>query len=269
MPPNFSNSFPSNLLKAMAMKKATLYFDGGTYPMNPGHGGAGAVLVLEDGKELSFSQYLGEKKTNNQAEYGGLLLGLSKALEMDITHLKVYGDSQLIVNQVNGDYACHNEGLYPLYSMARSLFLQFQFCSLSWIPREKNSLADAAASNAIRSHVPQAVVSMPDNLPVCEPREGLESAIAQLNAQGEGARFKAWLQLKSGNDCYSKLRGDKLISQVPMVVRDAIASSLTDKELSSGLLEKCLRWWCRGLSAPSAVKKVRVDAEIAAKFVQK
>ncbi|NJQ97664.1 MAG: hypothetical protein HC784_08510, partial [Hydrococcus sp. CSU_1_8] len=48
------------------MKKATLYFDGGTYPMNPGHGGAGAVLVLENGENLSFSQYLGEKKTNNQ-----------------------------------------------------------------------------------------------------------------------------------------------------------------------------------------------------------
>jgi ribonuclease HI len=245
------------------MKQATLYFDGGTHPMNPGHGGAGAVLVLEDGTKYSFSQYLGEKKTNNQAEYGGLLLGFSKALELKITHIEVYGDSQLIVNQVNGDYACHNEGLYPLYSQARSLFLQFQSCSLNWIRREKNSMADAAASNAIRSHVPQAVVSMPDDLPVCEPREGLADAIATLNAQGEGARFKSWLSLKSGNDRYSKLRGDKLIAQVPDVVREAIASALTEKELASDLLEKSLRWWLRGLSAACAVKKVRVDAEIA------
>lgn len=251
------------------MKKATLYFDGGTYPMNPGHGGTGAVFVLEDGEKLSFSEYLGQKKTNNQAEYGGLLLGLRKALELEITHLEVYGDSQLIINQVNGDYACHNEGLYPLYSMARALVKQFQLCTLSWIRREKNSLADAAATEAIRSHVPQAVVMMPDDLPVCSPRAGLESEIATLNAQGEGARFKDWLGLKSGNDCYSKLRGDKLIAQVPDVVREAISQALTPKELSEGLLDKCYRWWCRGLKASCALKKVRVDAEIAAKFAQK
>ncbi|MGL6343117.1 MAG: reverse transcriptase-like protein, partial [Waterburya sp.] len=64
------------------------------------------VLVLEDGAKHSVSQYLGEKKTNNQAEYGGLLLGLRKALELEITHLVVFGDSQLIINQVNGEYAC-------------------------------------------------------------------------------------------------------------------------------------------------------------------
>jgi ribonuclease HI len=251
------------------MKKATLYFDGGTYPMNPGHGGAGAVLVLEDGAKHSFSEYLGEKKTNNQAEYGGLLLGLKKALELEINHLIVFGDSQLIINQVNGDYACHNEGLYPLYTQARSLVKQFHFCSLSWIRREKNSLADAAATEAIRSHVPQAVVMMPDDLPVCSPRAGLESEIATLNAQGEGARFKDWLGLKSGNDCYSKLRGEKLMAQVPMVVREAIATTLTEKELAEGLLDRCLRWWLRGLEASCAVKKTRVDAEVAAKFAQK
>jgi ribonuclease HI len=100
--------------------------------MNPGHGGAGAVLVLEDGAKHSFSEYLGEKKTNNQAEYGGLLLGLRKAFELGITHLKVYGDSQLVINQVKGDYACHNEGLYPLYSQARSLVTQFQVGLILW-----------------------------------------------------------------------------------------------------------------------------------------
>ncbi|NJO94575.1 MAG: ribonuclease HI family protein [Hydrococcus sp. RM1_1_31] len=251
------------------MKKATLYFDGGTYPMNPGHGGAGAVLVLEDGKELSFSQYLGEKKTNNQAEYGGLLLGLKKALELGITHLKVHGDSQLVVYQVNGIYECRNEGLYPLWLEALSLVKQFHSCTLSWIPREQNALADVAATEAIRSYVPQSVISMPDDLPVCKPRAGLEKAISTLNSQGEGARFKAWLQLKSGNDRYSKLRGDKLIAQVPEVVREAIVTALTEKELSEGLLDKCYRWWCRGLSAGCAVKKARVDAEVTAKFVQK
>jgi hypothetical protein len=75
------------------------------------------------------------------------------------------------------------------------------------------------------------------------------------------ARFKAWLQLKSGNDCYSRLRGEKLIAQVPDVVLEAIANTLTEDEKAEGLLDKCLRWWCRGLTAQGAIKKVRVDAD--------
>lgn len=77
---------------ATEVKTARLWFDGGTFPGNPGHGGGGAVLEI-DGEEYSFSEYLGGRVTNNRAEYGGLLLGLKKALEMGVTRLEVFGDS--------------------------------------------------------------------------------------------------------------------------------------------------------------------------------
>ena len=40
--------------------------------------------------------------TNNEAEYTGLIIGLQKAIEQGIQELEVYGDSNLVVNQVSG-----------------------------------------------------------------------------------------------------------------------------------------------------------------------
>jgi ribonuclease HI len=107
--------------RALSPKTAKLWFDGGTFPLNPGHGGSGAVLAFE-GKEHSFSEYIGEKETNNRAEYGGLLLGLKKALEMGITDLEVYGDSQLVIYQMTGTYACRNSGSNREKFLRKSVF---------------------------------------------------------------------------------------------------------------------------------------------------
>jgi ribonuclease HI len=247
-------------------KTAKLWFDGGTFPLNPGHGGSGAVIASE-GKEYSFSEYIGEKETNNRAEYGGLLLGLRKALEMGITHLEVYGDSQLVIYQMTGTYACRNSGLIPLWQKARKLAKQFQRCNFTWIPREKNGKADVAASEAIKQ-VMGNIAEIPDDLPICEPRVGLEGKIKILNKQGEGAKFKEWLFLKSGRDGFSSLRGEALEERIPLEVREAIANALTEEEKGE-LYEKALRWWLRGLKAACAVRKVRVDAEVSANFERK
>jgi ribonuclease HI len=252
--------------RALRSKTAKLWFDGGTFPLNPGHGGSGAVIAFE-GKEYSFSEYIGEKETNNRAEYGGLLLGLKKALEMGITHLEVYGDSQLVIYQMTGDYACRNNGLIPLWQKAQKLAKQFQRCNFTWIPREKNGKADVAASEAIKQ-VMGNIAEIPDDLPICEPRAGLEGKIKILNKQGEGAKFKEWLFLKSGRDGFSSLRGEALEARIPLEVREAIANALTEEEKGE-LYEKALRWWLRGLKAACAVRKVRVDAEVSANFERK
>lgn len=247
-------------------RKAKLFFDGGTFPLNPGHGGCGAVIEVNK-EDHSFWEYLGENVTNNQAEYRGLILGLEKALDMGIKHLNVYGDSKLVINQVTGEYGCYNEGLIPLQQKAYELSQQFEVCQLQWIPREKNSKADEAATMAIKSVVSESVIEIRDDLPLCEPRQGLEPKINRLNAQGDGAKFKEWLQLKSGRDKFSYLKGDRLNDAVPTEVREAIALALTEDE--QDLLDKCLRWYLRGLKPIYAIKKARVDAEISANFAKK
>jgi ribonuclease HI len=253
-----TQDLPSNL---KPLKQASMWFDGGTFPLNPGHAGSGAVLQIEGEEEARFSEYLGDSQTNNRAEYGGLLLGLKKALELGVTHLKIYGDSQLVIYQMTGEYACRNAGLIPLWREAQTLSKQFSSCTFHWIPREQNQKADRAATEAIKSFVRQGSVEIPDDLPVCNPREGLQGKIASLNEQGEGAKFKLWLELKSGRDQFSRLRGEALETQVPAEVREAIAAAFSQEERTK-LYEKALRWWLRGLKAACAVKKVRVDGEV-------
>lgn len=249
------------------MKQGKIYFDGGTYPMNPGHGGAGAV-VITDGQEHSYSEYLGRNKTNNQAEYQGMILGLKKAKELGITHLQVFGDSQLVIYQMLGTYACRDFKLQPLNAQAENLSKSFKECSFNWIPRESNGKADSAATKAIKSVIPESQIEMPANLPVNPPIEGLKKKINHLNQAGDGAKFKEWMQLKSGRDKFSSLRGDKLMEAVPEEVREAIAQSLTEEEKEE-LCSKALRWWLRGLRAEYAIKKARIDAEISRNFSDK
>ena len=63
---------------------------------------------IHNGQEIWAScQYIGTK-TNNQSEYSALILGLKEALTRDIKCLQVYGDSQLIINQINGEYKVRN-----------------------------------------------------------------------------------------------------------------------------------------------------------------
>ena len=53
---------------------------------------------------ISYAVRLKYNATNNAAEYEALLTRLKLAIEVRAEHLKVYSDSQLVVNQVKGTY---------------------------------------------------------------------------------------------------------------------------------------------------------------------
>ena len=64
----------------MTKNELKLYTDGCARG-NPGPAGAGYVITDMNGKEIeSGSKFLGKSETNNQAEYGALIVGLSKCL---------------------------------------------------------------------------------------------------------------------------------------------------------------------------------------------
>ena len=88
----------------------TLFFDGCSKG-NPGIAGAGAVIYKNEIELLSNIFFVGEKSTNNHAEYAGLILGLQQAVEMDIKRLLIKGDSQLVINHMNGAYKCKSPNL--------------------------------------------------------------------------------------------------------------------------------------------------------------
>jgi ribonuclease HI len=124
-----------------------LYADGSAIN-NPGPAGSGAVLTRAGGEVLfTLSSYLGFN-TNNYAEYHGLILGAEEALKMGVKKIDIRMDSMLVVNQVNGRWKIKSPHLKELARASQELLSRFQSWSLSYIPREKNSLADSAAKEA-------------------------------------------------------------------------------------------------------------------------
>ena len=125
---------------------ATLYFDGSARP-NPGYGGVGYVLYGVHDNELDRGSYEieGNDCTSNEAEWCALIRGLEEALRYNIRRLKVHGDSELVINQMNGVYRVNSEHLRDFYYRAKELEENFITCACVHISRDKNTVADGLA----------------------------------------------------------------------------------------------------------------------------
>lgn len=122
-------------------KYFSLYFDGCSKG-NPGPAGAGAVLYYDNNEIWSDSIFVGKKETNNTAEYNGLILGLNKAIQLNIQNLLVFGDSALVINQINGVYKVKSETLIPLYNTAIEKTKLFTNITFAHVYRNDNKRAD-------------------------------------------------------------------------------------------------------------------------------
>jgi ribonuclease HI len=116
---------------------------------NPGPAGFGVVIEDQHGARIAeFSRYLGHR-TNNFAEYSGLVAALSYALEHKHSALRVLSDSELMVRQMNGVYKVRSPELRPLYEEAKRLARQLQWFRIEHVRREKNAEADRLANEAM------------------------------------------------------------------------------------------------------------------------
>jgi len=116
---------------------------------NPGPAGIGAVIYKNNTEHWALCKYIGDKKTNNEAEYSALILGLETAIKRKITTLSVCGDSQLVINQINGIYKVKNENLFKLYEKAIQLKNQFSYIDFNHIYRKDNKRADELSNIAL------------------------------------------------------------------------------------------------------------------------
>lgn len=116
---------------------------------NPGPAGYGAVITTQDGTVLAeLSEFLGFK-TNNFAEYSGLLGVLQWVLDNGHTRLEVVSDSLLMVNQVQGRYKVNSPDLKPLHEEARRRIAKLGSFRISHALRHKNKVADRLANEAM------------------------------------------------------------------------------------------------------------------------
>ena len=138
------------------------HIDGGSHG-SPGPSGIGIVIEKPDGELIRIAKWIGHHD-NNVAEYAALLEALRWALEMKATALHVYSDSELVVKQMTGEYACRSPRLYSLNWTCRKLARGLKF-RIAHIPRERNQEANRLANHAARSRLQPAVMVMPAPVP--------------------------------------------------------------------------------------------------------
>lgn len=130
----------------------TLFTDGGARG-NPGPAGAGAVLLDPDGNLTGeLKEYLGIK-TNNEAEYLALQMGLDMAGRHGVKELNCFLDSELVVKQLNGDYKIRNINLKEIFDNVKKLESRFDSVTYTHVRREKNRRADELVNLAVDDHV--------------------------------------------------------------------------------------------------------------------
>ena len=89
--------------------------------------------------------------THNEAEYQALIEGLELAHDHGIQRIRVYMDSELVVDQVNGVSAVKQAHLRELHQDASDLRAGFKSFRISWVPREWNAEADQLVRDALAS----------------------------------------------------------------------------------------------------------------------
>ena len=139
---------------------------------NPGPASSGAVLIdaSQPGARdplatplATVSEYLGIR-TNNVAEYVGVVRALALALELGATEVDLLLDSKLIVEQVNGRWRVKDLKMIPLHAEVKASLGRFRRWTARHVPRAQNSAADALANEAIdrvRAGGPPVVVRRP------------------------------------------------------------------------------------------------------------
>lgn len=119
------------------------YFDGSAKP-NPGEMMIGG-LIKESSSGETIHQYSKEigNGTNNEAEYSSLLNLLDDLIEMNIQEVTIYGDSALVVNQVNRKWKCKDDRMKALCNKARQMLSLIPKWRLEHVKRGYNKEADS------------------------------------------------------------------------------------------------------------------------------
>jgi len=139
------------LVRAVSdMPNLVAHVDGGSLG-NPGPAGIGVVIDGPLDERITIAKWIG-CQDNNVAEYLALLEALQHALARNAESLHVYSDSEVIVKQMRGEYACRSPRLYSLNWICLKLARSLKF-SISHIRREHNAEANSLANAAVRKQL--------------------------------------------------------------------------------------------------------------------
>jgi ribonuclease HI len=116
-----------------------MYFDGS---LKLEGAGAGVLLISSKGEQLKYVLEIFWKVSNNKAEYEALLPGLCLAISLGIKRLLVYGDSAVVINQVNKSWDCNKDNMDAYFLEVRKLENKFYGLEFHHVVCDNNVAAD-------------------------------------------------------------------------------------------------------------------------------
>jgi len=125
------------------------WFDGSAHP-NPGRIGIGVLLSGPAGERIEISRRAGHGSSGD-AEYLALIAALEKAVELGLPELLLYGDSQVVVQDVLLSPQAGARALEQHRARVGQLMAALAQVHVRWVPRHRNGEADRLSQQAIRA----------------------------------------------------------------------------------------------------------------------
>lgn len=136
----WENTIKNMLNDAIVGEGYEAFFDGSATP-NPGDMKIGGYFK-GCGDHYTYSREIGHG-TNNEAEYSSLLYLVQRLNEYQVQTVRIYGDSQLVVNQINGTWKAKDERMIKYKEKILTELSKIPQWTLSHVPRKLNKEADA------------------------------------------------------------------------------------------------------------------------------
>jgi ribonuclease HI len=122
----------------------TMYFDGSKRVRGAR---AGVVLISPQGDKLKYVLRISfPQASNNEAEYEALLHGMKMAKACGATRLRIFGDSNLVVQQVMNRWDTVSDNMTSYQNLYYYLEGTFDGCDVSHISRASNEEDDNLAN---------------------------------------------------------------------------------------------------------------------------
>lgn len=124
-----------------------VYTDGASRS-NPGKSASGYEIFDSKHKLMVKHEFYNGIKSNNEAEYLAVIEALRRALKEygGDNEIELYSDSQLIVNQLKGEWKVKDADLRKLNAEAKGLIGSFRSVKLTNVPRENEHISSVDAS---------------------------------------------------------------------------------------------------------------------------
>lgn len=253
-----------------------VYADGGSRG-NPGVAGSGAVVYAADGRTVlrEVVYVVGKKATNNVAEYHGMLRGLEAARDLGARTVEVYMDSKLVVEQMSGRWKIKHPDMQKLALEARRVMDSFDATTFTWVPRAKNTVADALSNQAMDAAAAGAEPGIVGGTETADDSEIVASAGSQVGTPahwtGATTRPTRFVLLRHGQTAMSAAKqysghSNPELTELGREQARAAARTLRDRGgidvIVSSPLTRCLQ------TAEAAAEELGLQVEVVDKLIE-